>query len=129
MEYEDQFHPTTGNDLLENDLRNMTQFKALDKGFHKIKQNQMTPNGRKSVTYGLYSSGDIGSNIRDAISGQYYEAKVGSKNEDSFFKIVFSSGELQGDRRKFYFHTPEDYERHMNTSLDQKTKESWGKKQ
>ena len=40
MEYEgDRFHPSEGNDLLENDLRNMAQFRAgLDKGFHKIKQ-------------------------------------------------------------------------------------------
>lgn len=125
MEYEDRFHPTTGNDLLENDIRNMAQFKGLDKGFHKIKQMVTTPNGRKVVNIELYSSGDQGSNIRDAISGQFYEAKVGSKEEKQFFKMSISTGEIKGDRRTFYFHSPTDYERQMHVTLDQKTKENW----
>jgi hypothetical protein len=129
MDYEDRFHPSEGNDLLENDMRNMVQFKALDKGFHKIKQTVDTPNGRKIVTYELYSSGDQGSNIRDAISGQYCVGKVGSKDEDSFFKLTISTGEVRGERRNFYFQSPEVYERHMHTTLDVKTKESWLKKQ
>jgi hypothetical protein len=131
MEYEgDRFHPSEGNDLLENDLRNMAQFRAgLDKGFHKIKQLIMTPLGKKKVAIELYSSGDMGSNIRDAITGQYHVSKVGSTDESKFFKIVLSTGEIRQDRRTFYFSSPSDYERHMHTLLDTKTKEAWLNKQ
>jgi len=125
MYYDDRFHPTEGSDLVENDIRNMTQFKGLDKGFHKIKQMVGTPNGKKMATFELYSSGDQGSNIRDAISGQHCVAKVGSREEDQFFKLTISTGEVRGDRRNFYFQSPMDYERHMNTTLDPKMKEQW----
>ena len=126
MEYEDRFHPSEGNDLLENDAKNMLI--SQDKGYHKLKRLIKTPNGMKSSSYVLYSSGDIGSNIRDAITGQYYAAKVGSKQENQFFKMSISTGELKGDRRSFYFSTPEDYERHMYETLDQNSKQAWEKR-
>jgi hypothetical protein len=129
MYYDDRFHPTEGSDLVENDLRNMTQFKGLDKGFHKIKQATGAHHGKKIATFELYSSGDQGSSIRDAITGQYCVAKVGSKEEDQFFKLTISTGEVRGERRNFYFQTPMDYERHMHTTLDTKTKEAWLNKQ
>jgi hypothetical protein len=126
MEYEDRFHPSEGNDLLENDAKNMLI--SQDKGYHKLKRLIKTHYGMKSSSYVLYSSGDIGSNIRDAITGQYYAAKVGSKQENQFFKMSISTGELKGDRRSFYFSTPEDYERHMYETLDQNSKQAWEKR-
>lgn len=54
----------------------------------------------------VYSSGDIGSNIRDAITGQFYPYKVGSEDEDSFFKVCIATGEVQNQRRLFFFHHP-----------------------
>jgi len=130
MEYEDRFHPSEGNDLLENDIKNMlmSQINLTDKGYHKLKRKVRTSNGIKNINYVLYSSGDVGSNIRDAISGQYYAVKVGSNLENQFFKTTISTGELNGDRRTFYFSTPEDYERHMHTSIEQSVKQNWEKK-
>lgn len=129
MEYEDRFHPSEGNDLFNNDFKNMiVQIKSSDKGYHKLKRKIITQNGIKNASYILYSSGDIGSNIRDAITGQYYVDKVGSKEENNFFKISISTGEINSDRRNFYFSTPEDYERYMHTNISQKIKQSWEKR-
>lgn len=130
MEYDDPFHPTFGNELLENDYKNMSQFKNLDKGFHKIRMQTKMPSGiYKNIAYEIYSSGDIRSSIRDAITGSYYPTKVGSKEEEQFFKVTISTGTLQGQRKNFYFKSPMDYERHMQTTLNPKTKEEWTKKQ
>jgi hypothetical protein len=83
----------------------------------------------KNIAYEIYSSGDIRSSIRDAITGSYYPTKVGSKEEEQFFKVTISTGSLQGQRKNFYFKSPMDYERHMQTTLNQKTKEEWLNKQ
>jgi hypothetical protein len=79
------------------------------------------------MNYILYSSGDIGSNIRNAITGQHYVDKVGSISENNYFKIIISTGEIKGERRTFFFLSPEDYERHMHVTLHTNVKEQWNK--
>ena len=127
MEYEDRFHPNESNDL-ENDIKNMmAQIRSIDKGFHRLKRDYDTPNGKKTMNTIIYSSGDIGSNIRNAITGQHYVDKVGSINESNYFKIIISTGEIKGDRRTFFFISPEDYERHMHITLNTNVKEQWNR--
>lgn len=79
----------------------------------------------------LYASGDAGgSHIRNAITGHYYRhAKVGSREEDHFFKVIIATGvKNKLDSNTFFFESPEEYERFMQTDVDPSTKERYEKK-
>jgi hypothetical protein len=127
MEYEDYFHPTHDNAFNNKNL--MMEIKLMDKGYNKLKRIVKTANGKKKINVEVYSSGDIGSNIRDAITGQFYPYKVGSESEDSFFKVCIATGEVQNQRRLFFFSSPNDYERLFLITLKEETKIRWNKKQ
>jgi len=127
MEYEDYFHPTHDNTFNNKNL--MMEIKFMDKGYNKLKRIVKTANGKKKINVEVYSSGDIGSNIRDAITGQFYPYKVGSEDEDSFFKVCIATGEVQNQRRLFFFSSPNDYERLFLINLKEETKICWNKKQ
>jgi hypothetical protein len=127
MDYDDYYHPSYEN---SNHLQNiMNELKLMDKGYNRFKIIIKTQNNKKKIPIELYSSGDIGSNIRDAITGQYYSFKVGSINEDSFFKVSIVTGEVNNNRRIFFFKSPTDYERIFHSELKEKTKFNWSKKQ
>jgi hypothetical protein len=127
MEYEDYFHPTNDNAFASKNL--IMDIKLMDKGYNKLKRIVKTINGKKKISVEVYSSGDIGSNIRDAITGHFYPFKVGSSDEDSFFKVCITTGEVKNQRRLFFFSSPNDYEKLFMTSLKEETKIRWNKKQ
>jgi hypothetical protein len=127
MEYDDYYHPSYENN---NHLQNiMNELKLMDKGYNRFKTIIKTPNNKKKIPIELYSSGDTGSNIRDAITGQYYSFKVGSIQEDSFFKVSIVTGEINNNRRLFFFNSPLDYERLFHVELKEKNKFNWAKRQ
>jgi hypothetical protein len=126
MEYEDYFHPGQDNSLNNKNL--ILEIKRMDKGYNKLRSFVKTANGKKKISVEVYSSGDTGSNIRDAITGQYYSYKVGSNDEDEFFKVCIATGEVQNQRRFFFFSSPSDYERVFYTTLKEETKIGWNKK-
>ena len=81
--------------------------------------------GKKPSIIEYYASGDIGSVIRDAITGiKYKNSLVGSGDEDLFFKIRIS-GLDRLENPAFYFNSPEDYEKHSRTILDISLKNDW----
>lgn len=123
MEYDDYYHPTHDNNTHLQNI--MNELKFMDKGFNRIK----TMNGKKKSFVDLYSSGETGSNIRDAITGQHYSFKVGSVDEDSFFKVSIVTGEINNNRRLFFFNSPSDYERIFHIELKDKNKFNWAKRQ
>ena len=97
MEYDNMYHPNesenldnssiNGINLRENELDSL---KKYDRGYNKISIQKHNFNGRlKNTKIEIYTSGDIGSNIRDAETGAYYSNKVGSYDEDLFFKVTF----------------------------------------
>jgi hypothetical protein len=89
---------------------------------------QSKDNKRHNVE--VFVSGDQGSTIRNAISGSYYYGdRVGSKQEDLYFKVSISTGELGKDSVVLFYDTPEQYERHMYATVDSETKQMWLEKQ
>lgn len=127
MDYDDYYHPT--NENYNHYQTQMNEIKLMDKGFNRIIINKKSPNGKKKTFIELYSSGQTGSNIRDAISGQYYPFKVGNKEEDSFFKVSLMTGDVKNNRRMFFFNSPNDYERIFQQELKEKNKFNWAKRQ
>ena len=84
--------------------------------------------GKKPSIIEYYASGDIGSVIRDAITGiKYKNSLVGSGDEDLFFKIRIP-GLDRLENPAFYFNSPEDYEKHSRNILDISVKNDWYEK-
>jgi hypothetical protein len=97
------------------------------KGFHKITRFF---NGKKYEIDVYSTSTTPGFMICDAITGSMYkDYRVGTSKEHLFFKVRLSTGEL-GKKcvDSLYFDSPEQYERHMKTTLSQIIKEKWLKK-
>jgi hypothetical protein len=84
--------------------------------------------GKKPTIIEYYASGDMGTVIRDAVTGiKYKKSLVGSGDEDLFFKIRIS-GLDRIENPVFYFNSPEDYEKHSRTLLDVSIKNNWYEK-
>jgi hypothetical protein len=68
-----------------------------------------------------------GSKIRCATSGHIYnDCKVGSHDEDYFFKVCLSGLVPENSYGKFlYFSSPLDYEHHFNVLVDNNIKNAW----
>jgi hypothetical protein len=110
----------------------MEDSKNEDKGYCKVKRNSVYGNNYgKLAEVELYSGSDNpGSRIRGAITGtKFKEYRVGSSDEYLFFKVGICTGEkaLRGNRT-FFFDGPEQYEKHMNCSVDTKIKTAWAER-
>ena len=86
---------------------------------------------RKTVTIENYGSGQQGSRIRNAVTGEKYSHSelVGSKFEDLYFKVIESTGRFnRRDPLIFFYDTPDQYENHHFTTVNPLTKEKWYEK-
>jgi hypothetical protein len=73
----------------------------------------------------VYGSGSQESPIRNAETGEYYKYKVGTMDEDLFFKVMVSTGEVLSGPLTLFYDSPEHYERHQYLELDTLTKKRW----
>jgi hypothetical protein len=123
MEYDDIVN------LLEPNQQNaLKKVQNLNKGYHKIMKNVLVNNRNKKVELGVYGSGCHESPIRNAESGEYYKYKVGTMDEDLFFKTMMATGELSSGPLTLFYDTPEQCERHQGILLDNFTKRRWESK-
>jgi len=108
-----------------NQIMKQLNLFEMDGHLYHLKKNS-SPNSSKKTTIDIYGSGGIGSSIRDAITGKTnYMHKVGSRDEDLYFKIRICTGELPSNASTFFFDSPEQCERHMNKVLSNETKQVW----
>jgi len=119
------FNPTGVNDF-EKELQD---FKSFDKGYNKIyKGVAVGKNGKKKKKkIEFYTSGDRGSRIRDAITGAYYNSKVGSFNEDKYFKVSLATGQCNSKNgfHVIFYQTPQQYMTHFEVQLNPDIIEKW----
>lgn len=80
-----------------------------DKNSHKI-----THNKKKIV---VFTSGDSGSHIRNAVTGATYGGKhiVGSPVEDIYFRVSYCIG---NELKKLFFDSPDQYEKHFGSNVE-----------
>jgi hypothetical protein len=86
---------------------------------------------RKTVTIENYGSGQQGSRIRNAVTGEKYSHSelVGSKFEDLYFKVIESTGRFnRRDPLILFYDTPDQYENHHFTTVNTLIKEKWYEK-
>ena len=129
MDFDDNiFNPTGVNDF-DNEIQ---EFKSLDKGYNKIYKDGVVlgRNGKyKKKKIEFYTSGDRGTRIRDAITGIYYNDKVGSFNENKFFKVSLATGQCtskNGSHTLFYA-TPQQHMTHFAIQLNPVFIQKWEK--
>jgi hypothetical protein len=100
--------------------------KMMDSGYHRIVRSH---DGIKTKTE-VYSTSYIpGTWIRDAITGHKHpQFRVGSWNEDLFFKVKDTSGYVGTDTYCLYYDSPEQYERHFKVNISVEAKKKWTNK-
>ena len=89
---------------------------------------------KKNLSY--YASDIVGTYIVNPITGAKYPWKVGTLDENRFFKVIDNSNNVSfrsseyGHRvsHKLYYETPTDYMKHRNIVLDQTVIENWKNK-
>jgi hypothetical protein len=120
MEYPDYSNPNEDNLNLDpqdaNNKNLLDDTMSYDRGYTKIYRSYVTDRGRtKRVKIELYASGGVGSQIRDAETGEYYSNKVGSLDEELFFKISIATGECNNKlgSHTFFYSSPEQYMAHL----------------
>jgi hypothetical protein len=127
--YEDQY--SNGDSSSEVSVyqrgRGMSKVTKLvsdsDPSFFKI--NRKGQYGVK-MSIGLFSSGIQGTTIRNAVTGARYSGcLVGSQAEDLYFKVALCTGETKMERPTLFYENPEQYERHMHTTVSESTKKYW----
>jgi len=93
--------------------------KMEDKGYRK-----MYIDGKKFEMY--FTTNSPGTAIRNAVTGvRFPQFPVGSKCEYLFFKVAVATGLAGRDGAMLFYDTPEQYERHMKTDLNQSEKQHW----
>ena len=101
---------------------------SLDKGHNVIKRRAVRKNGMSYIKQmDVYSSGGTGSHIRDAETGDYTPFKVGSEQEDRFFKVILATGEARHYNTLFYY-SPQHYSNHMGVEVDPAILRKWEEK-
>ena len=78
----------------------------------------------------IYSCNDYpGTFIKDAVTGSKVKPyRVGSLDEHLFFKVKMAINGMKSNSDIFFFDSPEQYERHLHTTVSQTIKEKWTNK-
>lgn len=111
-----------------NDFKKDSEcLKKSDRGYNII-WRMIQKNGRnKRSKIEIYTSGNYGSHIRDAESGEYYKHIVGTSDEDLYFSVIIATGECKssnGSITLFYI-SPEHYMKHQHRILDTQLISKW----
>jgi len=108
------------NDKNFYQLRRQRTVMAKDKKTHEEYKKKVSTN------IGVFTSGGVGSPIRNAITGiKNFEHHIGSKDEYLYFSVLICTGETGPDPISLFFDSPEQAERHLLTKIDEKIKTNW----
>jgi hypothetical protein len=144
MDYDDNFNKAfQDHDLLDANSvksggkRAAAAVQLTDKHCHTVKRlfNDIYKDGKvhKFINIRMFSSGLAGSNIRNAVTGEYSRHLVGTLEQNLFFKVVMSTGEFK-DAGMFkngqtpvhlYYISPEQFEAHQYCEVDEETRNKW----
>lgn len=129
MDFDDNiFNPTGVNDF-EQEIQ---EFKSLDNGYNKIYKSMVVLGkdgkyNKKKKKIEFYTSGDRGTRIRDAITGIPYNDRVGSFNENKFFKVSLATGQCKSKNgsHMLYYTTPQQHMTHFAVQLNPEFIKKW----
>jgi hypothetical protein len=108
--------------LLESDVNNkaLGELKKIDRGLNTVTRRVLRHDGViKNKEINVFTSNGTGFKIRDAETGDYTPYTVGSKDEDLFFKISLSTGELKSHNgsNTLFYESPHHYMNHLFANI------------
>jgi hypothetical protein len=116
----DNSYEQDASDISEDGYR---QFRKYDKNYQEeriYRRGYKKPNVRRCFGSALYGP------IRNAVDGTYYNMNVGDRDEEQLFKVILADGKFgRKDPLMLYYDSPDQYERHRQTTVSQETKEKW----
>ncbi len=126
MYYEDLMEDVVKEDTM--DAKNILNIKNYEK--YTVSFNDYWTDNKyyKRITIENYGTGNQGSKIKNAVTGSYYgnNVTVGSVYEDTFFKVIDSSGRNgRQNPLMLYYDTPQQYENHHFTKVSENVKQRW----
>jgi len=132
--YQEDYMYSADQNAFDNQMTQeklLEQTKMSDRGYNIVYRKVERKDGKlKNKKIEVYSTGGMGSRIRDAETGDYFPNIVGSKDEDLFFKVGLSTGECKsanGSSTLFYL-SPEHYMNHLHGEVHPDTIVSWEQK-
>lgn len=132
MEYYDNNHQSEDydNEYLQKDIKNLLlETKKMDRGFNTIYRYKNKADGSlKRTKIEIYTSSGIGKHIRDAETGEYFQHKVGSLDEDLYFKVSLATGECKSKNNSstLFYLSPRHYISHIGiNNLNEKIVNDW----
>ncbi len=130
MYQDEDYNPIDPNDI-DNEMTKeqiIEQTKKLDRGYNSVYRMVQKKDGEfKRKKIDIYTSGDVGSRIRDAETGEYYPYLVGSKDEYIFFKVGLSTGECKSSNgsNTLFYASPHHYMSHLHTTVSDNIISEW----
>jgi len=128
-----------GSDFIYNDLysEGSVSHPSYSRSIHKRQPRvpyqhvlKRVINGKTARITVFETNLTLHSTIRNAITGTIYPGlRVGTRDEHQFFSVVLATGELGQNSVALFFETPEQYERHFYTTVNQTVKSEWKKRQ
>ncbi len=138
MYYDEMLETVVNADIIssmrfEQSKKQLREAEAKNNNYEKytLNFNNVGKDGKyyKHIVIENYGTGQLGSRIINAVTGQKYPYMVGSKDEDLLFKIADASGRnCRNSTLMLYYDTPEQYENHHFTTVSQAIKEKWYEK-
>lgn len=117
---DDRFLPIPENE--EQEIVNV--IKDINPRKHVLKRKI---NGVK-VFITVFETNFSNTHAMNAITNVPYNVKFGSREEDSLFSVIISTGETGQTPLILFYDSPEQYERHFSLALSPVTKQRWHKK-
>jgi hypothetical protein len=136
----DEVASMTSEERKDEDKKYIESLKSVDRGYHVLKRVNpewvQWANERRSEGLRVYKRKDLkpffkmevyssGEYIRNAVTGQRTNIKVGSNDEDIFFSVIICTGENGQESITLFYISPEEYERQHRCILSQESKERW----
>ena len=103
----------------------------FDSGYNRMYRKETINDEIVDKKIEFYTSRGVGSQIRDAETGQYYKYLVGSKEEALFFSGVISTHECKNKNgmNLLFFKSPERYASHfLNNRVNNRVVDKWNTK-
>ena len=133
---DDRFHPTNNDDtylkeLIEKKINSSKKHLDETKRSCEVITSCFGQNSNNKMKVKCYRSGEIGNLIVDSVTGAVFSGHneqdklirhlVGSKYEDLYFKVKDGSN-------TFFYHSPEEFEKHQYNELSEEVKSKWREK-
>ena len=133
MYYDEMLETVADTDFVSVDNKknaSVAVARNIDHNYEKLKIpfNGTWKDGRfyETITVELYGSGQSGSRIRNAVTGQRYPYLVGSTDEDLLFKVSDATGRYgRKHPLTLFYDSPEQYENQNVTFISQDVKAAW----